>query len=309
MNPADIIEEETQPAVVVETVVNNSASPNVKDILDEEVVKDEVIENVKVDDDDFVVDKFDDNPAEPVVEKVKEKIVEPVVEKAKDIHVPNVEKNTVVARLFKPEIVMKTWNIIGGRVGKMVNSKNPDCLKFDAEDTEDIGILLKETAKEEDWSAFPTKWILLFVVGLIIVGKIIMWNKPQQQRQVAESVNKAPGEIPAQYEKLIAQMSDTINEVKEQNKLLRSLLDKKVEREPIVHHIPVQKPVPKQNYKGYDFEKISFSENGALINPEMAGQQGYTPEGKKVGFVSNEIKDVHEKWKLYQEHKENMVAA
>ncbi len=270
---------------------------DLSDILSEKIRVEKKVESQEVNADDFTSD-FKDKPAAAAKDEKKDNPV--AKEEIKD---KEAEKNAAATRLFQPDVVLQTYNAFTGRIGAVVNKKNPDCLKFDDEDTKDIGILLKNTAEEEGWSRFPTKWLLIFLVAVILVGKILMWNKPKQVEAAAnnnlQQANQEQAAAPAGQDKLIEQMNANMNELREQNRLMQALLDKKIDESP-KNNFKAADVAPEQMYKGYDLEKISFTEKGALVDPDKAGQKGYTDDGKKVGLISHADKDVHRQWKLYQ---------
>lgn len=298
MNPADITEE--IPHEEIKPVID-AGTPDITDILDEDVKKEEVNENTEIKKDDFTDVDFEEGDPAPVdpkknakiltLEKVEEKKPEPV----------NENKQGAVARLFKASTVMLFYNAVAGRVGSMANKNNPDCLKFNRQDTDDIGILMEETVKEENWSGFPTKWLLLIIVGLILVGKIFSWKKkPADPNQVALDQSKQLQEQTV----MITQLQENLKAMQDQNKLLLEIVHTNKGKSPKEKE-PVAMVKAKKIYKGFDLSKRDlFTEKGAMIFPEMAGQHGYSKIGAKSGVPSNEEKDIWEKWKQYQEQME-----
>lgn len=286
---------------------------DLEDVLSEEIKIEAPVTTNEVNEDDFITD-FSDSPGNAAVENKKDETKETAKEKRIVQPVSEEEKNKAATRLFRPEVVLQTYNAFTGRIGKVINKKNPDCLKFDNEDMSDIGILLKNTAEEEGWSSFPTKWLLIFLVAIILVGKIIMWNKPpahlQQQQQQVQNI-QAPAEQQQQQvafkpdpgqEKIISELQENIQMLQQQNKLMQDIIDKKLEDRKSETSSPGA--APNRMYKNYDLEKISFTENGALIDISKIGQKGYSPLGKKYGIISHEMQDVHKQWKRYQLFKE-----
>jgi hypothetical protein len=269
---------------------------DIADSLEGDIRKEEPIKTAAVNADDFTADFS--QPSEPAAPDRQE----PEKKNPVTTQPTGNDKNAAAARLFKPDMVMQMYNAITGRIGKVINSKNPDCLKFNKEDTDDIGVLLKNTAEEENWSQFPTKWLLIFLVGLILVGKIIMWNKPPKEVEANTTNNNLPN--PEQIA-LIETLQSNIKELQEQNKMMQQIIDAGMFKKKPDYFEPEQREDQLgRYYKGYDMEKISFTENGALIDPDKAGTKGYTDEGKKMGIVSQDVRDIHKNWKIYQELKE-----
>lgn len=299
MKPTEMIEDVEHEDVTVNHYAytnkkESSETPDITQVIDEEVNKSTVQENTKVNFDDF-----EDAAEEPIKETVKDPV------KKDDANPLQVDqdnaksKQSAVTRLMKPGMLILFYNSVAGRTGKIINPKNPDCLKFDKKDEDDIGILLEETVKEEDWRGFPTKWLLLIIVGMIIISKIFAWNKPKE----VEGTKIL--EIEAGYKKTIDAMQQGLDEMKKQNELLMAMIEKKSGN----HHALSKVEGPAKIFKGYDLSKISFTDKGALIDPDMKGKKGYTDEGKKQGIPSNEEKEVKKQWMLYKEyHKEEIEA-
>src|SRR5690242_15673968 len=123
MNPEDLIEGKDFTEVKIQPAQNNAGG--LGDVLDEEVEKPVHVESAKINEDDFTSD-FTEIPPVKEEEKIKP---EKKVEKKEDPAVVH-DKNAAAARLFKPEVVLNTFNAITGRIGKVINKKNPDCLRF-----------------------------------------------------------------------------------------------------------------------------------------------------------------------------------
>jgi len=291
MKPEDIEEEAIKDAEVIDE------NANVKELLDEDVEQNDVEENTDINTDDFEVDNFHEAKNNGKDKKDNTKTAGNPSPNPNPEPVRDERKNAAVARLMKPKVIIGVYNSVAGRIGKMVNKTNPDCLRFENEDVDDLGILMEETVKEENWSGVPTKWLLLIVVAVILVGKIMMWSKPKEIKN-AGIIN--PGNnnnaTPPGIEKMMESMNKNIQELQEQNKLLRSLLDKKVSTD----KVPDKKP--QRFFKNYDLNKISFTKNGAIIDPSKAGKKGYTDAGAKMGIPSYEEKEVYEYWKIYRQH-------
>lgn len=288
-----------------QTTPHESATFDVTQTIDEEVIVTDVKQNNTVNQTDFE-DAVDEDPVVKVTEEKKAEVKKedppvgskdnPLAHGEKDAK----DKQGAVTRLMKPDVLMHTLNSGLRRTGKLINEKNPDFLVFDKEDKEDIGILLTETVAEENWKGTPTKWLLIIMVGLVLIGKIFSWNKPKAiavEAKNTESENKLLLQMQQNFEKLEAQQKL----LTEQNDMLRALLDKQISGKAPLHTVEKNTGMPKI-YKGYDLSKISFTENGALIDPSKAGQKGYTDQGKKQGIPSDEIKDVKKQWQLYNEY-------
>jgi hypothetical protein len=287
------------------------------DTLSGDIRKEETVQAKPINPDDFTADFTEQTRDIENTNIQADQKKDPVKEdkKATPAAAPkDASKNATVARLFKPEVVLQTFNAFAGRGGAMINKNNPDFLKFDRADQDDIGILLKNTAEEEDWSMFPTKYLLIFLVAIIIVGKIINRNKPKQVEAAGTTNLPNP-----EQDKIITELQQSVKELREQNAMMQQLLNKKTSgpgntdfyREaPPVTKIDDDIPeVPGRFFRGYDLDKISWSENGALIDPDKAGTKGYTDDGKKMGVISQEIRELRNAWKLYHELKTESAAA
>ncbi len=260
---------------------------DITEVLDEEVIQEKAEENTQVDTSDFDVDSFDDkkdpDKKDPPMEDPKDPItLTPEAER----------KQGAASRLMKSSTLTMVYNLVAKRVGAIANPKNPGCLAFDQQDTADINILLEDTVKEENWTGFPTKWLLLIVVALIIVGKIFTWNKPAAKIETSTNTGLPEGDI----RMLMSKYDETIKALTDQNKMLQDLLTKKITADP--------KPKPAHLYKNIDLNNVRFSDNGAIIDPSKAGLKGYTDQGKKMGTPSHEEKELYKRWKEYQEHLE-----
>lgn len=310
MNTDHLIETlDVEHEVVSETdkKATHSSSFDITQVIDEEVVISDVEENTNIVENDFedAVDESDNVTVE--TDKKDPVKTDPAPKGTKDNPLrqedPDAKnKQGAITRLMKPGVVMHVFNSFAGRTGKLINKNNPDFLKFDREDKEDIEILLTETVAEENWTGFPTKYLLLGMVALILVAKIFSWNKVPtakiENTGTSESGDhdKKLQQLMQNFEKLEAQQKL----IQEQNDLLRALLDKQISGKSIGQKTSNESGPPSKMYKGYDLSKISFTEKGAIIDPAKAGQQGYTDQGKKQGIPSKEEQDVKKQWHLYQ---------
>lgn len=303
MNPEEYTED------IQHEDVTNTQGPQIDtkitDILEEDINETTVEQNTTINDDDF--EDSDGGSTTNTSEDPEEKTVDPQPDPPvtkKDPPAQNDPKNKAVARLMNPATILSFYNIVAGRIGKSFNTKNPDCLKFDQEDTEDIGLILKDTVEEENWSRFPSKYLLLIVLALIIVGKIMSWNKapvqrvnagnspnPELEKQVLELTEKI-----STSEKLMSDMLKGFEALKEQNELLKSILENKT-------GMKTGTTTNKKIFKGHDLSDPDlFTENGAIRDRKKIGQKGYTSTGVKMGIPSQEEKETYAAWKLYQEN-------
>jgi hypothetical protein len=275
---------------------------NISDIIIEEVVRENVEENTNVNLDDFedTQDVTDTPVDEPKPAKEPEP-TPPVNDPPPNLDHP---KNKAVSKLMNTNTIITFYNVVAGRAGKMFNKKNPDCLKFDDEDKEDVGLLLKATVEEENWAGVPAKWLLLMVIVVLVVGKIFAWNTPAGQKNLSNpEADKKIGELETKLLAIEQKHTETLQLVatlQEQNQLLKNLLDKKTGNA----------PAPAKYFRGFDLSNPAmFTKNGALIDPSKAGQKGYTDEGKKMGYISQSDREIFAKWKEYQDYLDSQDVA
>lgn len=280
--------------------VSEKKGPKLTDIIDEEIDRIEVEENKSINKDDFLDTDPPAGDPDAETDEDPEAAGSPPAKTDKPAAV-DVPKNKAISNLMNTGTIITFYNVMAGRTGRIINSNNPDCLKLDAEDSEDLGVILKSTVEEENWSRFPTKYMLLIVVALIVIGKIFSWNKPAAKISAAAGSSAGDPEALRQLndklagmERKFGELATTLDAVQKQNILLQGLLDKATGKR------SGQPPVSR--YKGHDLSNPNlFSENGALIDPSKAGQKGYSSSGKKMGIPSAEEADIYERWKAYQE--------
>lgn len=301
MNPEDY--SETTEDIPYEDLSDNKKK--LLNIIDEEVVRNDVEQNTKINNSDFgdpgLADKKEADPEKDIEEEEDPAPAEAPKKPAPAVVIDD-PKNRAVSRLMNTNTILTFYNVVAGRIGKTVNEKNPDCLKFDGEDTEDIGIILKDTVEEENWSRFPSKWMLLIVVVLIVIGKIFSWNKKPVVKTLGaggdpldlDDIKKQLAGMQEQFN----QVSQTLAAFKEQNDLLKTILDKN-----LLSAGDTKKTITKPGiYKGHDLSNPNlFTQNGAIIDHTKAGEKGYTKNGAKMGIPSAEENDIYKHWKYYQE--------
>lgn len=277
-------------------------------VLLEDVETENVEENKEINQNDFVVESLDIDPAKEEEKKNVEikPDVKPEPETKKDAPV-NTQRNAAVTRLMKPQLMMTFTNMLLGRAGAIIKPDNPDFLKLNKPDREDLGVIMGDAVQEGNWGGVPAKWLLLGLVILIIAGKIWNRNKKADTIETEEKKEIASGAASADIQKLIARFDEHqketrgyIDELKEQNRFLKELLDKKLERG-MLKEKPGDADHQERFYKGHDLSKIEFTEKGAFIDPSKAGKKGYSPRGAKMGIPSEEEKDLYFAWKRYQE--------
>lgn len=309
----DLIEE---PVAAGDEIKNETkdppAGPAGKDfsyVLDEEVNETIVEENTDVNESDFAVENFEVKDKDEKIEDPEKKTVrkdpDPAPEEKKDppLTQKEQEKQGAVVRLAKPTLLISFSNIMLGRLGAIVKPSNPDFLKLNKPDRDDMGIILGDAVAEGKWTGIPAKWLLIGLAILILAGKI--WNRNKPAKIESEVKNESAASSPA-YDKILAEFQDFrktteahISELKEQNNLLKGLLDKKVDRTKTAQVEDDKRPFM---YKGVDLTKISFTEKGARIYPEKAGEKGYSAGGAKMGIPSQEDKELWFAWKQYKEN-------
>lgn len=266
------------------------------EMVQEDIEQDDTQENTKVN-----LDDFDDAPARKDADPEPAKNPPPAdPEKSKTDPAPspvNNARNSAVSRIMKPNTVLTFFNVMAGRIGKVANPKNPDCLKLDDEDKEDLGVVFADAVEEENWSRFPAKWMLLICVALILVGKIFSWNRKPEEK-ISKGDNSA--ELEALNAKIITlernqeQNLQIIDELKKQNKFLQQLAGQEKK---------TGTKAPDRFVGEFDLKNPNlFTSKGAIVRPEMAGKKGFSPTGAKVGAQSQEEKQLYQQWRAYQDH-------
>lgn len=284
------------------------AQGKITDILDEEVDTEQVEENTEINESDFTVTSFEVEKEEPKQIEVKQ------TQEPEKNNTPEVSqaRQKAVSRLFKADTFLLLANNMLGKAGKAFKPNNPDFLKFTKPDREDLGIILNDTAKEENWAAFPAKYLLIFFLILHLTICIRNRNK-QPGSEENQGAGLGAGQDQSALDRVLLQMKEMqetsnkhIAELREQNALLKGLLDKKVERDQGRSKKPT-KEAPERYYKGIDLEGVQFTEAGARIFPEMAGKPGYSKNGVRMGTPPHSEKDLFFVWKRYQEWKSEHV--
>lgn len=290
------LEEKKETVQEQEISPGDDQNPDVTDVFSEQVVKEHVEKKSDINLADFKVDSFESN------EKKDAPADQPK-------NTTSSTKNDAVARGAKPSTLVLVGDIMLARIGAAF-SKNPkEYWRFSKEDKDDLSILAEETAREGDYSSIPSKWLLIGVLAMIILAKVMTRNNPDNQpgKKIVNSeyeIVLAQTKARAEADKDVSLLRDQVEALREQNKLLMGMLAKRKgpEDDDIAEILEETKNHKiEKHYKGYDLSKISFTERGALIDPSMAGQPGYTPEGKKMGNISKDHIDLREKWTLWRE--------
>lgn len=305
---------------------------NIEDIVSEEVTEDEQKEqNQNINQDDFTASAEDlgaegPNEQNENRKKTTEKNPEEKPEEKKETPVDSQE---AFKRQMKPKTMITFGNILLGRVGAMFSKQPKEYWKITGEDREDLEIIMDDAVAEGNFSGMNPKWMLVIVLGIILIAKIFNANKPWTPEGKVENKSEEKKEQHSEKdaEKIYAEtrarwdaknnfdkVMETLEALKEQNKLLMKIIDEKIPLAAKDFDEAVKKETRKKDLEGrmyratngklYDLERISFTEKGALIDPDMAGQDGYTTEGKKQGIPSKNEKDLKAAWEMYQEQKE-----
>lgn len=314
--------------------VQNNTGNQIEDIVNEEVDQNGAAdENTTINDEDFTVDREDIETEKAEEKKDPENKKDPKTEnksteseaKEEPEHV-NTKKEGALKRQMKPKLMLTFANVILGRVGGLFNSQQPPSYwQFSKADKGDIEILLGETVEEENLSGMGAKWMLLIVIGIILIVKIMNRNKewkPDASIDYKTETNVQAKTI--EYEKIYTEararydgknnfdkVQNQIDQLVEQNKLLRKIIDEKILKNSetdfeLIKDIKTSIKTPSKGrfYKNFDLEKISFSKAGAMINPDKAGDKGYSTKGAKMGIPSEEDRDIQKAWEAYHEEKE-----
>lgn len=307
----------------------NPGGDQIENVLSEDAEKFEHQQNTEVNQDDFKVEDFntpveekkeeekppiEEKKPEPVAENKEEKKEEPKPEEKK-LTKEEEKKNEVVARLMKPDTLIAFGDILLVRIGGLLTPDKPrEYWALTAQDKKDLTYLLGETIKEENWTHIPTKYMLFFLIVLILGGKALNMNKPYKKSgdQKEPEEKKSAKE---NYDNIVAerkqkQMNEKLDQANKRNQELekeisnlRNLLNKKQDAgfTPYEEIKDVERYYkPKGSKTTYDLETMQFTPRGAVIEPENAGKKGYTKEGARMGIPSYEMQDVFAKWKEYQ---------
>lgn len=316
----------------------NPNGKKMEDLLSEEPESHEhTAAKGQVNDDDFSVDNFDipaaaeeKKPAEAKPQAEPETVVRVEKETTKDPEGKTVvkevtttehNKHSAFVSAFKPEVAILFGNMMLERVGGVFWPDKPRSYwSLSPQDRADLAVLTRESASEGSWSGIPSKYLLMFIVLLIVGGKIYHANRPtppgQGDPQNKPSDGSDPvGEAKRRFDEgkssqeakngpdeAVSKLNIQIKALEEQNSLLKRLLDKKVEEAKAVPFEDIIEPLKTGGniYKGYDLDVISFTKNGALIDPTRAGTKGFTSDGKRVGQPSKEILEL---WGVWKKHK------
>lgn len=279
-------------------ILENPGGPDITETLSEEVAQSTEEKATDIKADDFIVDTFDVTEKKP-----DDKKPEP---KKEEVKAPD-NKTKAVSRLAKPSTMVAFADIVLVRVGAIFSKRPREYWKLSGEDKEDLSLLLQDTINEGNFSGIPAKWLLLGVVALIILGKVLNMNNPDYQPSEKKQVDqvKAEAELKLKYSEEMDTMRENIESLANQNKQILDLLRKGNNEFAEDVEIISETKKPDKLYKGYDLDKISFTPNGALVDPSKAGEKGYNDDGTKVGNISKEHKDVHRQWKVYKQFKKS----
>jgi hypothetical protein len=304
----DQVDPDTQDPVQENTTdIDQDPNGDITETLSEEVHEETTEKATDIDMDDFEVDSFE----EPVKEQKEEKKESTSAGQGAST-TPPAAKSEAVARAAKPGTIIIFADILLKRLGSTFSKRPKEYWGLSSEDKEDLTLLMSETIREGDFTNIPSKWLLIGVVALIIMAKVMNMNDPDYSpsgKKIANSEYekiRIEAEAKAKVDKEVNVILKQVEALKEQNKTLMDLLTEMkssksgIDIAEIISETRNEKPEPVWN--GYDLRKISFTDKGALIDPSMAGKPGYTPEGKKMGQISREHKELHKKWERWNEH-------
>lgn len=234
-------------------------------------------------------------------------------------------KSSTFARAFKAETAILFFDMLMVRAGGIFTPDKPrEYWAMTVQDKADLSSLLKESASEEEWKGIPTKWLFITILALIIGGKIYHAKNP--------NVTVAPGSVlpgndtPAGDQKdpdkkienelnqalAVHKQNEMIQELREQNQLLKGLLDKayndKKTDPPVMTVLRNEETVSHDiadHYivNGYDLDVLQFTDKGAIFDPTKANTKGWSPTGVKLGNISQQQKEAFEAWKKYKKEK------
>ncbi|MES3019388.1 MAG: hypothetical protein V4721_16495 [Bacteroidota bacterium] len=126
---------------------------------------------------------------------------EKIVEKTIIQSAPTSEKSEAVARLFNTDTTMLMFDIFMTRLGGILTPDRPrEYWSLTVQDKKDLGLLLKESAKEEGWTGVPTKYLFFGAMGLMIGGKVVYAKKLDYKFVPGERSGDPKGEAAASGE-------------------------------------------------------------------------------------------------------------
>jgi hypothetical protein len=342
MNPQEHNPQEEQ-QTDTETVLENNqdAGDDISKIVEEEVNATAIDEgSAEINASDFAVEK--EQPGQEITGELEDqKPPAPAEPAGKDQKTPAADnknaqdegkskakekaasdKDAAVKRLFKPETVMLFYNMVARKVGAIAKPEYPEIVQLNEQDQKDIGILLGETAEEENWERVPAKWLLLIMVAMKGFEIYFIWNKqhlwpknkgkgaadPDKDQQLAYVRERA--KIDAEldlkrYQETITRLEALIEKQGKQIEMLTQKFAGSVPKnENNIQEVSFEE-IPARHFRGYDMEIISFKDTGVITDPTKAGLDGYDEKGMKIGRPLAEHKEVFEHFKRYEKFKKN----
>ncbi len=282
-------------------------------LLDREIETHETVINNTVNEDDFTLDQEDFDPEE------KETKTDPKKETAPSSEVPaSTEKSEAFKRLMKPNVILTFADMMLRRADALTPSLPKGYWGLTKLDKADLSVLIQESAEEGNWTGIPAKYLLMAVLSMIIMGKIFGMKEAKKNPQNFNIEQTGRNEEPVNdYDKIRQEIksknySDAkkeneqkqiIDALMEQNKLLKNMIEKLMDQQDNSKEVKFAMHTQSKEgfFKGFDLNRISFSPNGALINPDMAGQKGYTDRGIKTGTPSQADQELRKQYELYHE--------